>query len=721
LLLFHRRLLALALVFLGVLGILVLRVSELTIVQGSHRLEKAKGRLYRKTYLPTWRGSILDAKGRVLAEDVPTFDVAVPWDLITGDRAKAAALAHAKRSVDREVWNSISPDERQKLKEQVLPRHEEELTQFWELLSSATGVPLVEIEQRAERIKQHVNKTAEVVWQRQEEAHVKRYGSIEDFKQQPILEQRSSHVLFPAVADALAMDLTQLSMQLDDALEVRHARHRSYPALHQTVLLDRSTLPRPLRENRIDTIELLGVGELLLGDIRQKVWAQDIERRPFNEGKDLGGYRIGDQVGHRGLELSLENLLRGTRGRIVQDRHGVERERTPPVGGSNVQLTIDIALQARIEAVLAPQTGLMTVQPWHRNAGLPVGTPLRGAVVILDAESGVLAMASTPALRDEEDVEGYPWLNRAADGLYPAGSIVKPLVLAAATTEGQFGVDEEINCTGHYFENITHAARCWIYREGYNFATHGTLKAVDALARSCNIFFYELGSRLGFHSLLEWYEKFGLAQPLSARLTDVHATGSQGHTPDVEAISGWQRKGELAFETISMAIGQGPITWSPLHAAASYATLARGGVWLSPTLLKNTERDRLDLELNTRGVSLALEGLQDSLAKEYGTGSLLRFGPSDSEPIFTVDGVRLWGKTGTAEAPPYKPTHEATPIVGLDHSWFVVMASHQNETTPAVIVAVLIEHGGSGGRVAGPVANQVLHALKNEGYLEANP
>jgi len=301
--------------------------------------------------------------------------------------------------------------------------------------------------------------------------------------------------------------------------------------------------------------------------------------------------------------------------------------------------------------------------------------------------------------------------------LYPAGSIVKPLVLAAASSEHLYEEDEEIACTGHYFEHVKNAARCWIYRKGYNFATHGKLTAIDALARSCNIFFYELGTRLGFDRLLLWYQRFGLTQPLSAKLTDFSASGSQGHAPKQDDIVRWKKRGELAFETISMAIGQGPITWSPLHAAAAYATLARRGIWKSPTLLHTGEQEVVDIQLNPIGVNLAMAGLHDSLTKDYGTGALIRYGANDRDRVFDVHGVRLWGKTGTAEAPPYKQSPDAEPITGLDHSWFLVMASQQDETKPSVIVAVLVENGGSGGMVAGPIANQVIHALQDEGYL----
>jgi cell division protein FtsI/penicillin-binding protein 2 len=154
-----------------------------------------------------------------------------------------------------------------------------------------------------------------------------------------------------------------------------------------------------------------------------------------------------------------------------------------------------------------------------------------------------------------------------------------------------------------------------------------------------------------------------------------------------------------------------------LHAASAYATLARGGIWIPPSLVKGLQHKSDDLELDQEGVSLALQGLRDSVTQRYGTGALLRHGAGDDEPIFNVDGVRIWGKTGTAEAPAYKLPKQSSLIYGLDHSWFLVMASEKDELIPKVVVAVLVEHGGSGGRVAGPIANQILHAIQAEGYL----
>ena len=223
--------------------------------------------------------------------------------------------------------------------------------------------------------------------------------------------------------------------------------------------------------------------------------------------------------------------------------------------------------------------------------------------------------------------------------------------------------------------------------------------------------------RLGFAKLLQWYESFGLGKPLPLHLTDRNAAGAYGHMPSMEDIDILSKGGALPFETISIAIGQGSITWSPLHAAAAYATLARNGIWESPTLIKDAQSEAVDLQINPNHVQVALEGLNDSIKKTYGTGSRLRYGASSQEPIFTTEHLRLWGKTGTAEAPPYELDPALPLISGLDHSWFLVMASHEKSTLPEIVVAVLVEHGGSGGRVAGPIANQVLLAIQSEGYL----
>ncbi len=628
LILFHRRLLVLIAVFAAVLVVLVAQVGRLTIFQGQERFEQARGRLHLTSYLPTWRGKIIDRKGRVVAEDVASYDISIDWDLITGDRARRLAMRDAKASIGNETWKTFSPENRQRVIDSMLPDREEELQHFWQIIAAEGGISVDKLSQNLALIREEVEHMAEVVWAKQEESHRKRYGEQVQFDPSPIREQSEPHVVLPRVSDELAMQFSLLGDILDGAIHVEHSRERSYPMREQTVFLDRSTLPKPIVHFDVIEVSPENVGKRIIGDVRDEVWAEDIKRKPFrtNKGVDLHGYRAGDEVGKRGIEKSMEEVLRGKRGQIVKHRNGDELERKDPVGGDDVYVTLDMELQARIESIMSYEFGLMQVQPWHgNNKKLPEGTPLCGAVVVLDAAtSEVLAMASAPALRDGHDVGGYPWLNRAAQGYYPPGSIIKPLVLVSAVTEDKLQHDEEIECVGHFFKNVKDAARCWIYRPKYNNKTHGKLKPVEAIARSCNIFFYELGTRLGFEKLLSWLQKFGMSQPLAAQLTDSNASGSEGHVPSNDDINDIKDRGALAFETVSISIGQGALTWSPLQAAAAYATLARGGIWKSPTLVIGQEQNESDLKLNQESVKLALSGLHDSVSKKYGTGSRLR-------------------------------------------------------------------------------------------------
>lgn len=722
LILFHRRLLVLSTLCLVVLVVLMVQLGRLTLKQGESSFVKAQGRLESTTFLPTWRGRIIDRNGLVVAEDVASYAVSIDWDVITGNRAIQYASEDAKESLGIERWNSISSEEREVYVDMYLPARLSELEDFWKGIAETSDEDRGDLEKALQMIRAEVEHTANVVWVRQEEMHRERFGESVPFVRRPIKEQREPHVVLPRVSDEIAIAFELLSTRYDGVIHIEHSRQRDYPNREQIILIDRATLPEPMREYDAIQVLLDDVAELIVGNVRDDIWKEDIESKPFRVegGKvDLTGYRAGDEVGKRGLELSLEDSLRGSRGQVIRHRNGEELSRISVEGGEDIQVTLDIKLQARVEAVLSPELGLMTVQDWHRNKVLPTGTPLRGAVVVLDIQtSEILAMASTPALRDEQDVAGYPWLNRAANGLYPPGSIIKPLVLATAITEGKLGLDESIDCVGHFFEHVTDAARCWIYRPEYKNRTHGHLKPVEAIARSCNIFFYELGTRLGFEKLIDWLQRFGMSTPVATLMTDVNASGLQGHVPSEQDIGQLRERGAIAFETVSISIGQGALTWSPLHAASAFTTLVRGGVWIPPSLVMGLEHESKDLELNEQGVSLALEGLHDSVTQTYGTGSRIRYGGNNDEPTFNINGVRLWGKTGTAEAPPYKLNAGSEPIKGLDHSWFLVMASSLDEVKPSVVVVVLVEHGGSGGRVAGPIANQILHALQTEGYLE---
>src|SRR5690606_1671472 len=196
-------------------------------------------------------------------------------------------------------------------------------------------------------------------------------------------------------------------------------------------------------------------------------------------------------------------------------------------------------------------------------------------------------------------------------------------------------------------------------------------------------------------------------------------------------------------EAIMMGIGQGPVAWTPLHAAAAYAALARGGVYVDPTLVIDDPRgrqpQRVGMRLDARTVQAALDGLSDVVNAEHGGAHHVNVGGAAGrrvEPIFNAEGVRVWGKTGTAQQ--NWPTRvvqldesgravldasgrpvvvEREPGIGT-HSWFVGLAGPDDGSgtaTPKYSIAVLVEWGGSGSRAAGAIAKQNVHALQAGG------
>jgi cell division protein FtsI/penicillin-binding protein 2 len=182
-----------------------------------------------------------------------------------------------------------------------------------------------------------------------------------------------------------------------------------------------------------------------------------------------------------------------------------------------------------------------------------------------------------------------------------------------------------------------------------------------------------------------------------------------------------------------MGIGQGPVDWTPLHAADAYATLARGGVRLRPRIVDDgSPPQALDLGLDPAAVREALHGLSESVNDTRGTGHHVTIA-GVKHPFFTNPAVRVWGKTGTATAPRIF-AKEGSPLYAIaqpdpdapagyrvlrqgDHSWFVVLVGRSGEERPLYAIAVMMEYAGSGGKVSGPIVNQIIEALIAEKYL----
>lgn len=561
-------------------------------------------------------------------------------------------------------------------------------------------------------------------------------------------------------------------------LDVGYSRDRQYPYQSITVAIDRSSLPFPLRGagrgEGAQSVTVKGTLDAIIGRTRDRVFAEDHKRRAewlggelgerertlvlTDRGEDRGRYLEGDHVGHTGVEANMEHTLRGLRGLRVRRLDTGEQtviERTP---GRDVTLTLDALLQARIAAVLSPQVGLAVAQAWHgdRSGRRDDGLPLAGSAVVIDIESGeVLALVSTPTIDPENPPqtltrpEGVPagdWddpsFNRATSAVYPPGSIAKAMTLTWAASRGEQQPHERIACTGHFLPGRKDILRCWIYRPQFSMTTHSAQLGrdpdeADALMCSCNIYFYELGRRLGPERMLEAYRGFGAgARPLETVPCVPGFVGPfvpEGRTPppltDIDAAM--------------MGIGQGPVAWSPLHAADAYATLARGGVRLGPTLVRDGQPRREDIGLDSSAVEEALRGLWLSVNdRRYGTGNHTTINGQRVD-YFNAPGVDVWGKTGTAQqdatltkklhiAPDGTIQWDETDLApgtvtvfrpreaAYTHAWFVGLVAPRGER-PRYAISVMMEFAGSGGRVSAPIANQIIHALQAEGYLPGGP
>ncbi|MBX3385473.1 MAG: hypothetical protein KF768_02775 [Phycisphaeraceae bacterium] len=785
---YQRRLLLIGLGVLLVFMAPLAQVTHLTVAKGGEFREAAERKLLNERWIRTIRGTVYDRKGRVLARDQASFEVAVDYQVLIGKWAYQQATRWARQITPN--WSELNAEQRQEIVQGHLQDFESRVEMMWDTLGAMAGVSRSEIEQRREAIIDQVRFLNASVTEAQRRALERELARGEVLSEgegepvvrtadvrRPIREERTHHVILRDVPDSVGFKLRQLIERTEaeggestvlPGLHVLDSVRREFPMETVDVAFDLSHLPGPLRGPGADQIgprivRVQGVGTHVLGWMRGRVYREDSQRREAERlrragyahreseeapaelarslGPDRGRYLPNDLVGAAGLEYALEFDLRGSRGVRVRHLDTGEVETTEPIDGQDVILTLDAALQARLQALFDPDLGLAVAQPWHRPArpdeneeppskplDIPLGTPLNGSIVVLDVRTGqILSLVSAPTFtRDRlatsygamlEDRYGKPLTNRAIAEAYAPGSIVKPLILAGANAAGRVSPGERIDCVGHFFPDKPLLYRCWIYKQ-FN-STH-TAKlghepnCVEALACSCNIYFFELGRRLGQRGVYDLYTRLGVG-PSADRWGLGIGLEYSGALPRDPARS-------TLDEAILMGIGQGPIAWTPLHAADAYATLARGGVRITPRIRMDAPAERKDLGWSPVIVREALEGLKASASTAIGTTYTIPFPMPDGsvrrERIFDVPGITVWAKSGTADVAPFRADFGLSggpAVYDGDHAWCVLLAGVADVTEYAI--AVVVDHGGSGGRCAGPIANQVVRALVREGYL----
>ncbi len=437
------------------------------------------------------------------------------------------------------------------------------------------------------------------------------------------------------------------------------------------------------------------------------------------------GYRMKDLMGRAGLESMHEGILRGKDGKVlvtsycgatpqfrtdefgrpsvhqIRDSYGNPLSvdmRQDPVPGNDLYTTLDVGLQKKAEEVLGDEIG---------------------AIAVLDASTGaVLALASTPGYDPSVFVtEGSneernwaltdnllkPMQNRCYQEVYAPGSVFKIILASAALEEGVIDESSTHYCPGFFnLPNVSHTWHCW-KRPG-----HGTSAVVDALAFSCDVFFYNVGMKLGVDKINEYAEAMGLSEKTGLDLP-VEVAGIVDSRP----YKRQRRMREFPNDrtewswydgdTVNLAIGQGATTTTPLQNAVMMAVIVNGGYRVTPYLDVRKKPALYGPVLSEATVASVRKGMSKCVEKDppapTGTGNLAK-----------IEGLTVLGKTGSAQVVSLErhemyENEDDIPYEWRDHAWFVAGVLGQD---PPIAICVMVEHGHHGSSVAAPKAREVI-------------
>ena len=435
----------------------------------------------------------------------------------------------------------------------------------------------------------------------------------------------------------------------------------------------------------------------------------EISRKELKKA-EAGTYRGGDLVGKMGLEKLREKDLRGEKGRHYMEVNALGYEQrnlkgVAPLPGNDLQLTIDVDLQQAVEKMLLEENKA-------------------GAVVAIEVNSGrLLTLASSPVLELDKFIGGishknwnamldntrHPLLNKVVQGQYPPASTYKIVTAIAGLAEGVIDKDTLIYCPGHYkFGNRTYG--CW-KRSG-----HGAVDLKRALAESCDVYFYQVGQRLGVDRLAGYGKRLGFGKKTGAEIEHEKS----GLIPTADWKKRRYNKPWHEGETLSVAIGQSFNLVTPIQMAMMTATVANGGTLYKPSLIEMVrDPDGGVIEQFTptvldrfsgqgRNMQLVRDSLVEAVNGRHGTGRRAK-----------LDNITVAGKTGTAQVVRLKQykhlKEEDIPYKFRDHAWFTCFAPAEN---PEIAVSVLVEHGLHGGSAAAPLARAVLEKYFGDRLLD---
>lgn len=432
--------------------------------------------------------------------------------------------------------------------------------------------------------------------------------------------------------------------------------------------------------------ELSGV-EILVSGLRNYPYAATashvigfigkINREEYLKTRDnQDQFGLNSTIGRAGIEKIFDSELRGWRGgkQIEVNSRGkmirVLSERNPEPG-RDMTVTLDLDLQQKVMELIG-----------EKNA----------AVMLLDLESDeLLVMASTPSFDPNHFVspsaarersaylndKGAPLLDRGVSSAYPPGSVFKLITALAGLDTDKINTTSHFFCSGQYRLTPNSIPRkCWFARG------HGSVSIYQAIERSCNVFFYNVGKKLSADQISDYSHRFGLGEIVPIEATNISA----GLVPN----SAWKKKQfkEKWYqgETLSFAIGQSYLLTSPLQILRMTAIIAKDGVWVEPHLVrtgKEKKGEERRVNIKKEDIQILKKGMLQVVQSNYGTGQLAR-----------VDFGEMAAKTGTAQAPPK-----------VAHAWMTGFFPYDE---PRVAFTVFVEHGGSGGIASAGIVKGML-------------
>jgi penicillin-binding protein 2 len=659
-------------------------------------------------------GRIIAADGEVLAEDQQVFGLKVHYRWLEDPPDPAWLKAQALSRLDRP--SRRDPEKVSRERDCVLHARDE----LWRQISKLTGLStrtLVsrrrEIQRRVEHIFEQVDnrrsardtdrptdeslsQPASGFWDRTWQSIVQTLTTPpvrEAIEPLVVREQLDYHLLVPEIPIETAIEVESHS-ELFPGTRVVVATRRIYP--HGNVAPHLIGYRTPLDDETLET-----------------------RRRRFPNGDPLD-YQSGDRFGRTGLERYYERHLRGLRGmrKLILNRRG-EVVRTEDVRepryGQDLVLSLCLPLQETAERLL---DDCLDHEQIDETNGKSLPIPPGGAIVALDVRTGaVLAAATAPRfdlrLFVEHDDQAWneiladprkPLFHRATEMALPPGSVFKVLSAIAFLESGRLDPERTFHCQGYLDDPDRY--RCLIFR---NFGvSHGDLNLADALARSCNVYFFDAARRIGAAPISDWGGRFGFGRP-----TGIDLPGERGgNLPMASPQQATDRRALRSNgDALQLAIGQGRLTTTPLQVARLLAAVANGGKLVVPRMVDSagpanvvnagiddragpTDAHRIP-DLSSQTLDAVRRGLVKVVADPHGTGY----------KTVRLPEIAIAGKTGTAEPGGGKP----------DHAWF---AGYVPAGRPKIAFVVVLENAGSGGHAAGPVARKFVQALIANGLLD---